>query len=88
MVGRDEVLARFPDFAALADSFRATVTQIHEMDARMVLFMVEIDAERLGKPLHNFAGIFCRISEQGGMTEYRIVEALPAESDRFWTAAS
>ena len=88
MVGRDEMLARFPDFAALADSFRATVTQIHEIDARTVLFMVEIDAERLGKTLHNFAGIFCRLSEQGRVTEYRMVEALPAESERFWAAVS
>jgi limonene-1,2-epoxide hydrolase len=88
VVGRDEMLARFPDFAAMADSFRATVTQIHEIDARTVLFMVEIDAQRLGNTLHNFAGIFCRLSEQGRISEYRMVEALPAESDRFWAAAS
>jgi hypothetical protein len=48
--------------------------------------MVEIDAQRLGRTLHNFAGIFCRLSERGRMTEYRMVEARPAESDRFWGA--
>jgi hypothetical protein len=88
VVGRDEMLARFPDFAAMADPFRARVTQVHEIDARTVLFMVEINAQRRGNTLHNFAGIFCRLSEQSRMVEFRMVEALPAESDRFWAAAS
>jgi hypothetical protein len=57
---------RFPDFAAMADSFRATVTQAHEIDDRTVLCMVEIRAERLGASLHNFAGILIRLSEGGG----------------------
>ena len=70
----------------MADSFRATVTQAHEIDDRTVLCMVEIRAERLGASLHNFAGILIRLSEEGRMTEYRMVEALPEESDRFWSA--
>lgn len=86
IVGRDDMLARLPDFAAMADSFRATVTQIHEIDLRTVLFMVEIIAQRLGMTLHNFAGILIRLSDSGRMTEYRMVEALPAESDHFWSA--
>ena len=88
VVGRDQMLARFPDFASMAESFQATVTQIHEIDARTVLFMVKIEARRLGMTLHNFAGIHVRLSENGRMTEYRMVEALPAESDRFWAAQS
>jgi hypothetical protein len=70
----------------MADSFQATVTQVHEIDDRTVLFMVEIKAERLGRSLHNFAGILIRLTDDGKMAEYRMVEALPAESDRFWSA--
>jgi SnoaL-like protein len=84
--GREAVGRRFPDFAAMADSFHATVTQIHQIDDRTVLFMIEIRAERRGRLLHNFAGILIRLSDAGKMTEYRMVEALPAESDRFWSA--
>jgi hypothetical protein len=62
------------------------VTQVHEIDDRTVLFMIEIRAERLGRALHNFAGILIRLSTEGKMIEYRMVEALPAESDRFWSA--
>ena len=84
--GSEALGLRFPDFAAMADSFHATVTQVHEIDDRTVLFMVEIRAERLGRSLHNFAGILILLSTGGEMTEYRMVEALPAESDRFWSA--
>ena len=86
VAGSEALSLRFPDFAAMADSFHATVTQVHEIDDRTVLFMVEIRAERLGRTLHNFAGMFIRLSTRGKMTEYRMVEALPAESDRFWSA--
>lgn len=84
--GGQALAPRFPDFAGMADSFRATVTQVHEIDDATVLFMVEIRAERKGRSLHNFAGIYLRLSPDGRMTEYRMVEALPAESDAFWSA--
>jgi hypothetical protein len=48
--------------------------------------MVEIRAERLGRSLHNFAAILVRLSDERKMIEYRMVEALPLESDRFWSA--
>jgi hypothetical protein len=84
--GSEALGQRFPDFAAMADSFDATVTQVHEIDDRTVLFMVEIRAQRLGRSLHNFAAILIRLSDEGKMIEYRMVEALPSESDRFWSA--
>ncbi len=83
--GKEAFLGRFPDFAAMADSFRATVTQVHEIDDWSALVMVEIQAERRGRSLHNFAGLLIRLSADGRMTEYRMVEALPEESDRFWS---
>jgi hypothetical protein len=82
--GAEALGRRFPYFASMADSFRAIVTQVHDMDARTVLFMVEIRAERLGRSLHNFAGIFLRLSASGAVTEYRMVVARAAESARFW----
>src|ERR1700761_456312 len=86
VTGSDALGQRFPDFTAMADSFHVVVTQVHEIDDRTVLFMIEIHAARLGRTLHNFAGIFVRLSSEGQMTEYRMVEALPAESDAFWSA--
>jgi hypothetical protein len=84
--GSRELLGRFPAFASMADSFEAVTTQVHEIDDRSVLAMVEIRAHRKGRSLHNFAGILIRLSQEGRMTEYRMVEALPEESDRFWSA--
>jgi ketosteroid isomerase-like protein len=84
--GSEALGHRFPDFAAMADSFHATVTQAHEIDDRTVLIMAEIRAERLGRSLHNFAGILIRLDDEGRMAECRMVEALASESDRFWSA--
>ena len=81
LVELSEALSRrFPDFAAMADDFRASVTQVHELNPDLVLFMVEIRAERKGKSLHNFAGILIRLSDDGRMSEYHMVEALPEEA--------
>ena len=83
--GSDALQQRFPDFAAMAEVFQTSVTQVHEIDPSSVLFMVEIRAERKGRSLHNFAGILVRLSAAGRMVKYRMVEALPEESDRFWS---
>ncbi len=48
-----------------------------------VLVMVEVHAERSGRSLHNFAAHVLRV-EGGRITEWRMVDAKPAESDRFW----
>ena len=86
--GRQAFLARFPDFAAMADSFAATITQLHEIDDLTTLFMIEIEAERLGRSLHNFAGVLIRLSAGGTLLEYRMVEAQPEYSDEFWAATT
>jgi hypothetical protein len=43
-------------------------------------------ARRFVQAMDNFAGIVIRLTDDGKVAEYRIVEALPAESDRFWSA--
>jgi ketosteroid isomerase-like protein len=49
-----------------------------------VLVMVEIRARRGGRSLHNFAAHLVRIAG-GRITEWRMVDAKPAESDAFWS---
>jgi ketosteroid isomerase-like protein len=50
-----------------------------------VLVMVEVHASRGGRTLHNFAAHLLRV-QAGRITEMRMVEAKPAESDAFWSA--
>lgn len=86
VTGRQSFLERWPDFASMADRFDARITQSHLIDDRSILVMVEIKAERLGRKLHNFAGILMRLSDSGQLMEYRMVEAQPEYSDQFWSA--
>jgi hypothetical protein len=48
-----------------------------------VLLMVEIHARR-DRSLHNFAAHRVRVSD-GRITELRMVDAKPADSDAFWS---
>ncbi|MFN8125319.1 MAG: nuclear transport factor 2 family protein [Candidatus Nanopelagicales bacterium] len=53
-----------------------------------VLVMVEVHAVAAsGERLHNFAGHLCTVPADR-ITEWWMVEALPAESDRFWAAVT
>jgi ketosteroid isomerase-like protein len=54
------------------------------VDSERVLVMVEIRAERGGRSLHNFAAHLLRI-ERGAISEWRMVDAKPAESAAFWS---
>jgi ketosteroid isomerase-like protein len=49
-----------------------------------VLVMVEIRARRGARSLHNFAAHLVRVAG-GRITEWRMVDAKPAESDAFWS---
>lgn len=46
--------------------------------------MVEIHARRGDRSLHNFAAHLVRVSD-GRITELRMVDAKPADSDAFWS---
>jgi ketosteroid isomerase-like protein len=50
----------------------------------MVLVMIEVRAARGGLTLHNFSGQLARIRD-GRIVELSMVDALPSESDRFWS---
>ena len=47
--------------------------------------MVVVHAERGGRSLHNFSGQLATVRD-GLITELWMVDALPAESDRFWSS--
>jgi len=47
--------------------------------------MVEIKAKRKGRELHNFAAFLMDIRDRR-ISKMRMVEALPAYSDEFWSA--
>jgi hypothetical protein len=56
------------------------------VDADRVLIMVEVRAVRGSRRLHNFAAHLLRVAG-GSIEEWTMVDAKPAESDRFWSPA-
>jgi ketosteroid isomerase-like protein len=83
--GREAYLGRLEAMDLPAARFRIELTQPPVMvDSDRVLVMVEIRAEREGNSLHNFAAHLLRISD-GRITDWRMVDAKPSESDAFWS---
>ena len=65
--------------------FRVDVTQAVAVRPDLAMVMVEINAARGGRTLHNHpAHLF--FLRDGLVAEWWMVEALPAESDAFWSA--
>jgi hypothetical protein len=62
-----------------------TVTQMVVPRPNMVIAMVEVQAARGGRELHNHAA-HCLFVSDGRVTEWWMVEALPAESEAFWSS--
>jgi hypothetical protein len=56
-----------------------------EVEPGRVLVMVEVHAARRGRTLHNFSGQLASV-RAGRITSLWMVDALPAASDRFWSA--
>lgn len=85
--GRDGYLARIEAMDLPSANFRVELTQRPVTVAPdQVLAMVEVHAERGDHTLHNFAAHLLRIADER-ITEWRMVEAKPAESDAFWAPA-
>ncbi|HEY6531611.1 MAG TPA: nuclear transport factor 2 family protein [Acidimicrobiales bacterium] len=66
-----ELTLSVPDLTAIADD--------------TMLVMIEVRAARNGRTLHNFSGQLARIRD-GRILELSMVDALPSESDEFWSA--
>ena len=84
--GREAYLGRIEAMDLPAARFSVELTQPPvAVDPERVLVMVEVHAERGDRRLHNFAAHLLRVA--GGLiNEWRMVDAKPAESDRFWAA--
>ena len=83
--GRAEYLSRIEAMDLPSARFSVELTQPPvTVDPDQVLVMVEIRAQRHDRSLHNYAAHLLRIA--GGLiTEWRMVDAKPAESDEFWS---
>ena len=81
--GPDEYLRRIEAMDLARASFRLNLTQVVSIREGLVMVMVEVNAARGDKRLHNHAAhlLFIR---GGRIGEWWMVEALPAESDEFW----
>jgi GNAT superfamily N-acetyltransferase len=61
------------------------LTQAVAPRPEMIIAMIEVNAARGGRTLHNHAA-HCLFVRDGLVTEWWMVEALPAESDAFWSS--
>src|SRR5262245_31777789 len=80
--GVEGYLSRVPDVTGA--EYTIDVTQVVSVAAGQVLGMVEIEADRKGRTLHNHAAFLARVDDER-ITELWMVEALPAYSDEFWS---
>ncbi|MFM8762782.1 MAG: nuclear transport factor 2 family protein [Solirubrobacterales bacterium] len=86
--GRDALIARIGGVDYGAAELSIEVTNTVEPAPGQALAMAEVRAGApSGEKLHNFAAHLCTVSD-GLITEWWMVEALPAESDRFWAAVT
>jgi ketosteroid isomerase-like protein len=85
VAGRDEYLSRIAAMDLPGARYRVALTQAPAaVDGHLVLLMVEIRAQRGRRRLHNFAAFLLRV-EDDRVTEWRMADAKPAESDQFWS---
>ena len=83
--GRAAYVAIIDAMDPVSASLRLDIPQITTIEPGLVLVMVEVHASRGGRTLHNFSGQLFRVSS-GVVSQCWMVEALPAESDEFWSA--
>jgi hypothetical protein len=84
VIGAEGYVARVKAMDLPSAEFGMEVTQMVSVRPDLVMVMVEIQAARGGRTLHNHAThlLFLR---DGLVGEWWMVEALPAESDAFWS---
>jgi ketosteroid isomerase-like protein len=86
VTSRDEYLSRIAAMDLPGAQYRVALTQSPvAIDEHLVLIMVEVRAERDGRRLHNFAAHVLRVDDDR-VTEWRMADAKPAESDQFWSS--
>jgi hypothetical protein len=85
VVGADEYLRRVAAMDLETASFRVDITQSVAVRPDLAMVMVEVHAARGSRTLHNHAAHLLFVRD-GKISEWWMVEALPAESDAFWAA--
>ena len=85
VLGGDEYVHRVEAMDLPSAEFRVDVTQAVAVRPETVMVMVEIHAARGGRTLHNHAAHLLYVRD-GTVSEWWMIEALPAESDAFWSA--
>ena len=84
-VGAEEYLRRVAAMDLPSARLRLAITQVIVPRPEMVIAMVEVNAARGGRMLHNHAA-HCLFLRDGLVAEWWMVEALPAESEAFWSS--
>jgi len=84
-VGAEDYLRRVAAMDLPGAQFTLTVTQAVAPRPEMIIAMVEVNAARHGRTLHNHAA-HCLFVRDGLVAEWWMVEALPAESEAFWSS--
>ena len=84
-VGAEDYLQRVAAMDLSNAQLKLAITQVVAPRPEMVIAMVEVNAARDGRTLHNHAA-HCLFVRDGLIAEWWMVEALPAESDSFWSS--
>jgi ketosteroid isomerase-like protein len=84
VTGAGEYLGRIEAMDLPSAEFRTEVTEAVTIRPDLVMIMVEVHAARGGRTLHNHAAHLLFVRD-GRVAEWWMVEALPAESDAFWS---
>ncbi len=83
ITGAADYLGRIEAMDLPSAQFRVDVTQSVTVRPDTAMIMVEVNARRGDRVLHNHAAHLMTI-DAGRVREWWMVEALPAESDAFW----
>ena len=81
--GKENFIKRLLNMNIVDVKIKISISQITSIKPDLVLIMVEINAERKQKILHNFAAHLIHV-QNNKIKETWMVEALPAYSDEFW----
>jgi ketosteroid isomerase-like protein len=84
-VDGEEYLRRVAAMDLPGAQLTLTITQMITPRPEMVIAMVEVKAARGGRTLHNHAAHLLFVRD-GLVAEWWMVEALPADSDAFWSS--
>jgi hypothetical protein len=85
VIGADGYLRRIDAMDLPSAAFAVEITQVAVVRPHTVMVMVEVHAARGGRTLHNHAAHLFFLRDEL-VSEWWMVEALPAASDAFWAS--